>query len=250
MAEPATPTRNRVSGPMTIPQPDAETEVSAVVVAPARVGTTARVRAGDVRPIRVLGIDPGSVITGYALVESAPGAADAVLQEAGIIRLGRAGRVAQRLVALHADITELLTHAKPDVMAIEKLYAHYGHPLTAIQMAHARGVILLAASLQHVEIIEVAATEVKKAMTGNGHATKRQIQHAVQAQCRLSELPTPADVADAIAIALTVARRSHTTAEIEEHTSSSSAAAAAAAAPAVVTEAATAASRNDHRRPM
>lgn len=166
--------------------------------------------------VRVLGIDPGSVITGYALVSSVPGRPDAVLHEAGVVRLGRIERLVDRLVTLHEDMSELINQTRPDLIAIEKIYAHYAHPTTAIRMAHARGVILLAARQRRVDLVEVAATEVKKAVTGHGHATKRQIQLAVQAQCRLLELPTPSDVADAIAIALTVARRAECRVQIEE----------------------------------
>ena len=92
-------------------------------------------------------------------------------------------------------------------MAVEKLYAHYKHPRTAILMGHARGVILLCARQHDVPVQDLPSTEVKKAITGYGHASKRQMQLAVQSQCRLPEVPTPADVADAIAIALTCARR-------------------------------------------
>ncbi len=74
-------------------------------------------------------------------------------------------------------------------------------------MGHARGVVLLAGQLKGLELAELAATEVKKAITGNGHATKRQMQMSVMSQCGLSEIPEPPDVADAIAIALCDARR-------------------------------------------
>ena len=74
-------------------------------------------------------------------------------------------------------------------------------------MAHARGVILLAARATGVEVVDLPSTEVKKAMTGYGHASKQQMQLAVQSQCRLAEIPSPPDLADAIAIALCDARR-------------------------------------------
>src|SRR5690606_7401407 len=96
---------------------------------------------------------------------------------------------------------------QPQRMAIEKLFAHYKHPRTAILMAHARGVILLAARQKQLEVSNLPSTEVKKAITGYGHASKTQMQLAVQTQCRLPEPPSPPDVADANAIALTDARR-------------------------------------------
>lgn len=157
--------------------------------------------------MRIIGIDPGLRLTGYGCVEVRPGRWDPQLVEAGVIRLDGREAVASRLVELFADLGSILDQLAPQRIAVEKLYAHYAHPATAIKMGHARGVILLAARQRHLELVEVGATEVKKSLTGNGHAAKRQIQVAVQAQCRLSERPSPPDVADAIAIALCAARR-------------------------------------------
>jgi crossover junction endodeoxyribonuclease RuvC len=112
-----------------------------------------------------------------------------------------------RLVQLQTDLDEIIVTHKPQRLAVEKLYAHYAHPRTAILMGHARGVILLCARARGLEIEHLPSTAVKKAMTGHGHASKEQMQRAVQVQCRLAELPTPPDLADAIAIAYTSARR-------------------------------------------
>jgi crossover junction endodeoxyribonuclease RuvC len=92
-------------------------------------------------------------------------------------------------------------------VVVEKLYAHYNHPRTAILMAHARGVILLCAQQHGLSVVHLPSTEVKKAVTGHGHASKQQIQQAVASQLRLKHPPSPPDVADAIAIALTHGRR-------------------------------------------
>lgn len=155
--------------------------------------------------VRILGIDPGLNVTGYGLIAAA-GREPAVV-EAGTVRTDSKADMSRRIGQIHDDLTELLAEAKPDVLAIEKLYAHYAHPRTAILMAHARGVILLAARQAGVRVRHVAATEVKKALTGNGHASKQQVQHAVRDVCGLAELPEPPDVADALAIALCAARR-------------------------------------------
>jgi crossover junction endodeoxyribonuclease RuvC len=96
---------------------------------------------------------------------------------------------------------------KPAELAVEKLYAHYAHPRIAILMAHARGAILLCAQQRGLPIEHIPSTAVKKAVTGYGHASKEQMQRAVMSQCRLKEMPSPPDVADAIAIALCHARR-------------------------------------------
>lgn len=157
--------------------------------------------------LRIIGIDPGLRITGYAAVDLPRGAIEPVLVEAGIIRLSGKLSMEARLEQLHRELCELLDNLKPQRMAVEKLYAHYNHPRTAILMGHARGVILLAATQREIPVEHLPSTLVKKALTGYGHASKEQMQRAVQAQCKLAELPKPPDLADAIAIALTAARR-------------------------------------------
>jgi crossover junction endodeoxyribonuclease RuvC len=92
-------------------------------------------------------------------------------------------------------------------MIVEELFCHYKHVRTGILMGHARGVVLLAGQVRGIEIDELAVTEVKRAITGNGHAAKQQVQMSVMVQCGLSEPPSPPDVADAIALALCAARR-------------------------------------------
>ena len=154
-----------------------------------------------------MGIDPGLRITGYGVVELADQAVEPALCEAGVIRLDAQQPLEQRLAQLHEELASLIDRLRPDQMAVEKLYAHYRHPRTAILMAHARGVILLCAQQHDMALHNLPSTEVKKAITGYGHASKQQMQLAVQSQCRLAELPSPPDVADAIGIALTCARR-------------------------------------------
>ena len=157
--------------------------------------------------MRVLGIDPGLRLTGFGVVEVRPGSIEPALVEGGVIKLNAKTSVADRLAQLAEDLTGIIQDVKPDQLAVEKIYSHYAHPRTAIIMAHARGVILLCARQANLTIEELAATEVKKALTGNGHASKEQMQLAVQAQFRLPDPPSPPDVADAIAIATCHARR-------------------------------------------
>eukprot|EP00752_Nemacystus_decipiens_P014122 g12558.t1 len=157
--------------------------------------------------MRVLGIDPGLRLTGFGVLEVRAGQLEPALVEAGVIKLNSKTSVADRLAQLADDLTALIHEVKPDQLAVEEVYSHYAHPKTAIIMAHARGAILLCARQAELSIHELAATEVKKALTGNGHASKEQMQHAVQAQFRLPKPPSPPDVADAIAIATCHARR-------------------------------------------
>ncbi len=155
--------------------------------------------------MRILGIDPGLNITGYAVVTMA--APRPQLHEAGVLRIAARRPLPQRLADLHRQAVELFREFRVDHLAVEQLYAHYNHPRTAILMAHARGAILLAAAEAGVSVTDLSSTLVKKTITGNGHAGKHQMQRAVAALCRLHSPPSPPDVADAIAIAWALATR-------------------------------------------
>jgi crossover junction endodeoxyribonuclease RuvC len=154
--------------------------------------------------VRILGVDPGLQATGYAVVERNPRAPRVL--EAGVIR-GSASRgppsdIAVRVRNLYDSIVEVIEQFRPQVMAIEQLYAHYAHPRTAILMGHARGVIILAAAQRDLSVHSYNATRIKKTLTGNGRAPKDQVQRTIQKELRLSKLPEPPDVADALAAAL------------------------------------------------
>ena len=150
-------------------------------------------------PTRILGIDPGLGITGYAVIEvRAPGP---VLCEAGVLR-GGAGALETRLRTLHEGLLEIIDQYHPAAMAIEQLYAHYQHPRTAIIMGHARGVMLLAAGLRNVACHSYSATRIKKLIAGAGRASKEQIQRTIAQEMGLAQPPEPPDVADALAVAL------------------------------------------------
>lgn len=151
--------------------------------------------------MRILGIDPGLNKTGYGVVETA--GREPRLVEAGIIRGQDRGPIAERVAEIYAGVAEVIESLRPDVMAIEELYSHYDRPRTAIMMGHARGVICLAAAVAGIPVEHYAATQIKKTLTGNGRAPKSQMQLAIQRELGLSKLPEPADVADALAIALT-----------------------------------------------
>jgi crossover junction endodeoxyribonuclease RuvC len=153
-------------------------------------------------PRRILGIDPGLTITGYGVLEFS--AARPILCEAGIIRTAddNATDLAEKVLSVYKGVAEVIAQFRPEAMAVEQLYAHYDHPRTAILMGHARGVILLAAAQQGIPIINYASTQVKKIVTGNGRASKDQVQRTIQRELGLAELPDPPDVADALAVAL------------------------------------------------
>jgi crossover junction endodeoxyribonuclease RuvC len=152
-------------------------------------------------PRRVVGIDPGLNITGYAVVE--PGASGPLVVEAGVIRTGRSkATMAERLDTIHRGILEVLDAFPATALALEQVHSHGKHPRTAIVMSHARGVIMLAAAQRGVPVAGYAALRIKKSLTGSGRASKEQVQHAIRTELRLDRVPEPHDVADACAVAL------------------------------------------------
>lgn len=149
----------------------------------------------------VLGIDPGLNCTGYAILAASPGSLAPRVVDAGVIRTAANRPLADRLAEIDAGLNEILAEHRVRLVAVEELYAHYKHPRTAILMGHARGVILLAAARRGIAVASLPATAVKKTLTGNGHASKIQMQRAIASTFKLRSMPEPADVADAMAIA-------------------------------------------------
>jgi len=150
--------------------------------------------------MRILGIDPGLQVCGYACMEI-DGAVEKLI-EAGLFRTANSSKIETRLNKIAQDTESLLEKFNPDIVAVEELYSHYGHPKTAVLMGHARGVILYKCAERGVEVRNFSATRIKKSVTGNGRASKEQVQRTVQTILALPELPEPNDVADAIAAAM------------------------------------------------
>jgi crossover junction endodeoxyribonuclease RuvC len=155
--------------------------------------------------MRILGIDPGLKITGYGVVDFTGHRIGLV--DGGVIRLGAKSPLADRLVELEAALTEILDEHHPDICAVEQLYSHYKHPRVAILMGHARGVVLLAARRRKVAVAQFSANRIKKSVAGVGHASKDQVQRAMQRELRLAQPLTPFDVADALAVAICCGRQ-------------------------------------------
>ncbi|RIK83171.1 MAG: crossover junction endodeoxyribonuclease RuvC [Planctomycetota bacterium] len=151
--------------------------------------------------VRILGIDPGLNTTGYGCIEAAGGSVRVV--EAGVVRGRTRGSLAGRVREIYAGVRDAIAALRPSAVALEQLYSHYARPRTAILMGHARGVICLAAAEAEVAVVHYPATQIKKVLTGNGRAPKAQMQRAIQLELKLPTLPEPADVADALAVALT-----------------------------------------------
>ena len=150
--------------------------------------------------MRILGIDPGLHVCGYACVDVDGGSEKLV--EAGVFRTKESEAIEVRLNKIAEDMEVLLKNFKPEVVAVEQLYSHYEHPRTAVLMGHARGVILQKCAESGIEVKSFNPTRIKKSVTGNGRAQKEQVQRTVQTIFGLPKLPEPPDVADAIAAAL------------------------------------------------
>jgi crossover junction endodeoxyribonuclease RuvC len=153
--------------------------------------------------MRVLGIDPGTGILGFGVIETASG--KPVLVDAGVIRTPAHEDYVVRLQTIFDELTEIITQTKPTHMAVEKLF-FARNVTTAMTVAQARGVVLLCGSQAGLEITEYTPLQIKMAITGYGKADKKQIQEMVRLHLGLSEVPKPDDCADALAAALTYAQ--------------------------------------------
>ncbi len=154
--------------------------------------------------MRILGVDPGLLVTGYGVISTSKNGS-LELVEAGVVRTKAGDGIAARLKKIHGALSGAISDLKPDVLAIEKLYAHYDHPATAILMGHARGVVCLLSGEHDVPLVSLPSTHVKKSVTGKGHAPKLQVQRMVQHLLGLKDVPEPPDVADALAVAIACA---------------------------------------------
>jgi len=147
----------------------------------------------------VLGIDPGTAICGYGVVEQIGNKIKAV--QYGAVFTHKDEKPELRLKKIYEEISALIDHYKPDLMSIEKLFFNR-NVTTAIPVGQARGVVLLAAANQGLPILEFTPMQIKISVVGTGSATKEQVIYMVQHLLNLQEKPKPDDVADALAAAL------------------------------------------------
>lgn len=153
----------------------------------------------------VLGVDPGTAVTGYGVVQG-EGSAPPVLLECGVIRTKPRDSLASRLLSIHEGITDVLQRHKPDCVCVEDVF-YARNVRTTVVLGHARGVILLAAAKAGLDVHEFPPAEIKKAVVGSGAASKEQVQFMVARILRLKSVPEPADAADGVAAALAVVMR-------------------------------------------
>jgi len=148
----------------------------------------------------VIGIDPGTALTGYGLVEENPdGSLTAI--DYGVIRTAKDELPEIRLLTIHEQLNKILSRYHPDSGAVERLYFQK-NITTAISVGQARGVVLLSLAEMGLQVYEYNPVEIKQAVTGYGKASKKQIQEMVKILMNLETIPKPDDAADALAVAI------------------------------------------------
>ncbi len=149
--------------------------------------------------MRIIGIDPGYAIVGFGVIEYERRMFDVI--DYGAITTGAEKDLNTRLMEIYDDVCCIFDRYKPQSMAIERLYFTTNQK-TAIAVAEARGVVLLAARQRSIEIYEYTPLQVKNSITGYGKAVKKQVQELTKNILKLPEIPKPDDTADALAIAV------------------------------------------------
>lgn len=149
--------------------------------------------------MRVLGVDPGSIKSGYGIIDERDQQLVAV--EYGVIRTSPKAPLAQRLLEISDRLQALIAQFQPHILAIEDMF-FAKNVKSALKLGQSRGAILLTAARAGLEIAEYTPLEVKQAVVGYGRAEKTQVQHMVKMLLRLQEIPKPDDAADALAIAI------------------------------------------------
>lgn len=150
--------------------------------------------------MRILGIDPGTGILGFGVIDVVKG--QPVLVDAGVIRTPVHEDDAVRLLTIYNEITEIIAETKPAIMSVEKLF-FARNVTTAMTVSQARGVVLLCGMQAGMSIAEYTPMQIKQAITGYGKADKKQMQEMVRVILQLKEIPKPDDAADALAAAIT-----------------------------------------------
>lgn len=150
--------------------------------------------------MRILGVDPGTNATGYGFIEAVDGRLK--ILEVGAIEPKKKDPLHYRILKIYTILKKLIKQYEPDVLVLEKLYAHYKYPATAAVLGHARGVICLLSAEENVELAEHSVKRIRKAITGNGNATKIQTRSVVAHILKIDELQLTLDASDALALSL------------------------------------------------
>jgi crossover junction endodeoxyribonuclease RuvC len=164
-------------------------------------------RKSDLHPLVVLGVDPGTAVTGFGVVARAADGAVSLV-ECGVVRTDARAPLAERLRDIHRGVLDVVVRNRPDALAVEGVF-YAKNVRTSVILGHTRGAVLLAAALNDIPVAEYAPAEVKSAVAGAGRATKDQVGRMVQTLLRLREPPRPHDAADGVAVALCHCFRGH-----------------------------------------
>ena len=149
--------------------------------------------------MRILGVDPGTVQTGYGVIQEVNGSLEFL--ECGVVRTSSSQPIPQRLKVIYKGLYRVIEMHRPDVISIENIFIAQ-NVRSALKLGHARGAAILAAVNSNLEVFEYTPTEVKKAIAGFGRAGKEQVQHMVKQLLTLREIPEPHDASDALAMAI------------------------------------------------
>lgn len=153
--------------------------------------------------MRILGVDPGLKATGYGVIEISQVVNRSVrLLETGTIEPSVSDSLPEKLSNIHKNLDAIIAEHSPEVMILEKLYAHYKHPTTASILGHARGVICLVCAQRGIQLVEQSVKRIRKALVGNGSATKEQTKAVVAHILKFNPEKITLDASDALALAL------------------------------------------------
>ncbi|MBZ0166899.1 MAG: crossover junction endodeoxyribonuclease RuvC [Candidatus Omnitrophica bacterium] len=150
--------------------------------------------------MRIVGVDPGTRATGYGFIESA--GSRHTLLEVGTIVPKSAEALPQRIYKIYSILEQLIAQYQPEVLVLEKLYSHHRHPATVAIIGHVRGVICLLTAKADIQLAEHSVKRIRKAITGNGNATKVQTRRMVAHAFKIDEKTLTLDASDALALGL------------------------------------------------
>ena len=150
--------------------------------------------------MRILGVDPGSLITGYGFIDFVNNRLKVL--EAGTITPKKKDPLNYRIEHIYCCLAKLIDEYKPEVLVLEKIYSHHLHPATSNIIGHARGVICLLSAQKKISLIEHSVKRIRKAVVGNGNATKQQTRRMICHLLKIQEERLPIDASDALALAI------------------------------------------------
>jgi len=154
--------------------------------------------------MKILGIDPGFKATGYGCIQTEQRTVKLV--ETGTIEPKQKDLLQNRIQKIYTILQSLIEEHRPEILVLEKLYAHYKHPVTASKLGHVRGVICLLCAQKNIELVEYSVKRIRKTLTGNGNASKMQTRKVIADMLNIDETKLTLDASDALALALGYAR--------------------------------------------